>query len=245
MHVQCLLWDFGDTLCDELSLWRVSPEWMAVYRSFDEEDGIGAAWNLGKLDTQGVVSKLARRMTLSEAEIQAHLSRTDLFEFFPFTYDFFRARHLPQAIVTVNPARFREIARDLAFDQVTDTIVVSAEERTIDKGVLCETCFPGPRLLDVGYAAWLWLDIGFPDQDPVVTGRRLVTLFHASRQLAPASAPSAVLAAQTWLHYRCQASARHGPQTQEVARWALRCRAWVVENRRAIERGLTQREGAA
>jgi len=138
MRVQCLLWDFGDTLCDELSLWRTSPEWMEVYRSFDEKDGIGAAWSLGDLDTRAVAAKLAERMSLSEGEIHAHLSRSDLFEFFPFTYAFFRARHLPQAIVTVNPAQFRSMASELAFDQVTDTIVVSAEERTIDKGALCE-----------------------------------------------------------------------------------------------------------
>ena len=138
MTLRCLLWDFGDTLCDELSLWRGSPEWMEVYRSFDDEDGIGASWSLGDLDTQEVVAKLAERMTLTESEIRAHLSRTDLFEFFPFTYTFFRARHLPQAIVTVNPAGFREMAQHLAFDEVTDTIVVSGEEKTVDKGVLCE-----------------------------------------------------------------------------------------------------------
>ena len=137
-HVQCLLWDFGDTLCDELSSWRVSPEWMEVYRSFDDEGGIGAAWSLGDLDIDEVVAKLAERMTLTEAEIRAHLSRTDLFEFFPFTYAFFRARHLPQAIVTVNPAGFRELARNLGFEEFTDTIVVSGEEKTIDKGALCE-----------------------------------------------------------------------------------------------------------
>jgi hypothetical protein len=138
MRVQCLLWDFGDTLCDELSLWRTSPEWMEVYRSFDEHDGIGAAWSLGELNTREVAAKLAERMTLSEEEIRAHLSRADLFEFFPFTYAFFRARHLPQAIVTVNPAQFRAMARELAFDEITDAIVVSAEEKTSDKGALCE-----------------------------------------------------------------------------------------------------------
>jgi len=136
--IQCLLWDFGDTLCDELSLWRISPEWMAVYKSFDDDSGIGAAWNLGILDLSEVVVKLSRRMSLSEAEIHKHLSRTDLFQFFPFTYAFFRARHLPQAIVTVNPAAFREMAEKLAFDEICDTIVVSGEEKNIDKGVLCE-----------------------------------------------------------------------------------------------------------
>ena len=45
---------------------------------------------------------------------------------------------MPQAVVTVNPAAFRELANKLAFDEVTDSIVVSGEEKTIDKGVLCE-----------------------------------------------------------------------------------------------------------
>ena len=62
MHVRCLFWDFGDTLCDEMSLWRVSPEWMEVYRSFDDEDGIGAAWNLGELSTHEVVAKLVGKI---------------------------------------------------------------------------------------------------------------------------------------------------------------------------------------
>jgi hypothetical protein len=136
VRVECLLWDFGDTLCDELSLWRGSPEWMEVYRSFD--DGLGAAWSLGDLDTRGFVAELARRMPLSETEILAHLNRTDLFEFFPFTYAFFRDHHLPQAIVTVNPAFFCEVVvPGCALDEVTDAIVVSGEERTIDKGELC------------------------------------------------------------------------------------------------------------
>ena len=137
-RVQCLLWDFGDTLCNELSLWRGSAEWMQVYRSFDEPDGLGAAWEIGNLDTHQLAAKLAERMTLSESEIRAHLSRSDVFEFFPFTYDYFRARHLPQAIVTVNPAQFRVLAGDLAFDRVTDTIVISGEEKNVDKSLLCE-----------------------------------------------------------------------------------------------------------
>jgi len=138
VRIRCLLWDFGHTLCDELSLWRISPEWMEVYRTFDEEEGIGAAWSLGQIDTQEVVTRLAERMTLTETQISNHLSRVDLFEFFPFTYTFFKARHLPQAIVTVNPAEFRNMAQELKMDRVTDTIVVSGEENTVDKGVLCE-----------------------------------------------------------------------------------------------------------
>jgi hypothetical protein len=136
MRVRCLLWDFGDTLCDELSLWRVTPGWMEVYRSFD--DGLGAAWNRGDLDTRGFAGALAKRMPLTELEILTHLRRTDLLEFFPFTYAFFRDHHLPQAIVTVNPTFFTEvIVPACGFDEVTDAIVVSGQERTIDKGELC------------------------------------------------------------------------------------------------------------
>ena len=154
MRVECLLWDFGDTLCDELSLWRESPEWMEVYQSFD--NGLGAAWSLGELDTRAFVDQLAGRMSLTGAEILAHLRRADLFEFFPFTYAFFRRRHLPQAIVTVNPTLFTEVIVPAhALDEVTDAIVVSAEERTIDKGELCRRalermnlgCVPSRALL--------------------------------------------------------------------------------------------------
>lgn len=153
--IKCLLWDFGDTLCDELSLFRSTPEWMAVYHSFFSDDGVGAAWSLGELDTAEVAVILAKRMSLSEAEILEHLSRVDLLEFFPFTYTYFRARHLPQAVVTVNPAMFRELAARLGFDQVVDSIVISGEEGTMDKGILCDlalermpiTCEPVEALL--------------------------------------------------------------------------------------------------
>jgi hypothetical protein len=146
MRVECLLWDFGGTLCDERSLWRSSPEWIEVYRSFDLPDGIGAAWSLGELDTQEVAAKLAQRMSLTEAGIHAHLCRSDLFAFFFFTYAFFRARHLPQAIVTVNPVQFRAMAEDLRLGDVSEAIVISAEEETIDRGALCEIALQRIRI---------------------------------------------------------------------------------------------------
>lgn len=60
---------------------------MEVYRSFD--DGLGAAWSLGDLETRGFVVELAKRMPLNEVEILAHLTRTDLVEFSWFAYSFF------------------------------------------------------------------------------------------------------------------------------------------------------------
>src|SRR5262245_23812866 len=156
MRVQCLLWDFGDTLCNELSLWRSSPAWMEVYRSFD--DGLGAAWSVGDLDTHGFVAEFAKRMPLTEVEIFAHLQRIELFEFFPFTYAFFRARHLPQAIVTVNPVHFSEvIVPAFGLDQVADAIVVSAAEKTVDKAELCRRALERMHL-DCGPSRALLID---------------------------------------------------------------------------------------
>lgn len=65
--------------------------------------------------------------------------RVDLFNFFPFTHEFFISRQLPQSVVTVNPSLFRQMAIALGLDEVTETIVISGEEGTMDKGVLCET----------------------------------------------------------------------------------------------------------
>ena len=48
------------------------------------------------------------------------------------------AKHLPQSMVTVNPALFRPMTISLGLTQVSDSIVISGEEGTIDKGVLCE-----------------------------------------------------------------------------------------------------------
>jgi len=108
--IKCLLWDFGDTLCDELTLWKGSAEWMAMYHSFFDKDGLGAAWSLGRLDAEQVASRLTSQLGLTPSQILSHFIRAELFEFFPRTYEYFCGQHLPQAIVTVNPALFRDWA---------------------------------------------------------------------------------------------------------------------------------------
>ena len=133
--VHCLLWDFGDTL----AAWRGgSPEWMEAYKVIGEREGVGSAWNLGKIGTNEVVTHLAEGLNMTESDFFTHLMRTDLFDFFPFTHEFFMSKHLPQSIVTVNPSLFRQMAIALGLGEVSDSIVISGEEGTIDKGVLCE-----------------------------------------------------------------------------------------------------------
>lgn len=137
--IQCLLWDFGDTLCDERFIWSSGPEWMDAYETF-AGDGVGAAWSLGEIDTREFAAELSKRMELDAESIVAHMiERCNHIEFFAQTYAFFKARHLPQAIVTVNPDIFSDIIVPVCeFASSCDAIVTSWEERTTDKRVLGE-----------------------------------------------------------------------------------------------------------
>lgn len=133
--VHCLLWDFGDTL----AVWRGgSPKWIDAYNSPGWRQHLGPAWSIGEVSTNEAIAHLSELLNMTEPEVLEHLLRVDLFEFFPFTRKFFMSRHLPQSIVTANPPLFRQAAIALALGEVTDSIVISGEEGTIDKGLLCE-----------------------------------------------------------------------------------------------------------
>lgn len=141
--VRCLLWDFGDTL----AVWRGgTSEWMEAYSSISWREEVGPAWSLGKIETSEVVTHLAEHLNIVESDVLAYLMRADLFEFFPFTHEFFLSRQLPQSVVTVNPPLFRQMAVALGLGEVADSIVISGEEGTIDKGVLCDTAL---RRMDI------------------------------------------------------------------------------------------------
>jgi len=137
MQVQCLLWDFGDTLCDETFIWSSGPEWEAVYQTFD--NGWANDWDTGDIDTMAFARAASKYIPLDPEDIISHMRECcKHIEFFEFTYAFYKARHLPQAIVTVNPDLWTETIVPLyAFDKTADVIVSSWEEGTIDKGILC------------------------------------------------------------------------------------------------------------
>jgi hypothetical protein len=83
--------------------------------------------------------------------------------------------------------------------------------------------YPGPRSDDLGYAAWLWLDIGDDDWAPDVQQQRLAQFF-ADYGAAPHIDPvAAVLAAQMRLCNRID-----GPPGNRE--WAEDCRAWTVKH---------------
>ncbi len=136
-QIKCLLWDFGDTLCDERFIWSSGPEWMEIYQTF-ENDGLGAAWNLGEINTREFAAELSKHMGRSAESIVSHMTeRCNHITFFHQTYEFFKARRLPQAIVTVNPDLFSDVIVPICgFDAQCDVIVTSWQEGTIDKNIL-------------------------------------------------------------------------------------------------------------
>ena len=138
MNIRCLLWDFGDTLCDERFIWGSGPEWMTVYETFD--DGWADAWNTGEMNLAQFAEEASRYISMRPEEIVRHMiERCAHIEFFEFTYQFYKTKHLPQAIVTVNPDLWTDTIVPLhGFDQTADVIVSSWEEGTVDKRILCQ-----------------------------------------------------------------------------------------------------------
>ncbi len=97
-----------------------------------------------------------------------------------------------------------------------------------------DAAHPGDRREDVGYAAWLWLDIGNADLAPDAQGRRLADFFVAYGAIDMADALPAVLDAQVELFDRRGSSA-------ETRRWAQKCRGWVERNLGDLTRALYAR----
>jgi len=96
----------------------------------------------------------------------------------------------------------------------------------------------GARREDVGYASWLWLDIGNEDLDAVQQGRRVGEFVIAYGGFDADDAIPAVLDAQTELSRRTGAPVA----TQE---WARRCWQWSNESRAGLEAGMALARRAA
>ncbi len=90
---------------------------------------------------------------------------------------------------------------------------------------------PGTRRQEVGYAAWLWLDLGNDDLDAVWQGGRLRDFIRSYGALPASEAVAYVLEAQHALSERMGAPAG-------VREWARWCRAWTVRNRTGLRGGM-------
>jgi Ser/Thr protein kinase RdoA (MazF antagonist) len=96
-----------------------------------------------------------------------------------------------------------------------------------------DAAHPGRRQDDLAYAAWLWLDIGEQDLDPVSQGRRLGRFFTAYGCQSDIDPVQAVLAAQLELANRPSAP----PSTKA---WAKSCRAWAEQSKSALLDGVAE-----
>ncbi len=84
---------------------------------------------------------------------------------------------------------------------------------------------PGLRSHDLGYAAWLWLDLGSPEFGPVGQARRLTAFLDGYGSLEPGPVLDAMLERQALL-------AAQGRQDGDsaLADWADGCREWTRRN---------------
>ncbi len=88
---------------------------------------------------------------------------------------------------------------------------------------------PGSRAYDLGYAAWLWLDLGAPGIAAAEQKRRLALFVGAYGCGDPGPILAAVLARQAILVARGE-----DPGHDALARWAADCMEWTRRNRRAL-----------
>ncbi len=93
-----------------------------------------------------------------------------------------------------------------------------------------DTAHPGPRSVDVGYAAWLWLDIGNPELDPRGVRRQLRSFMVAYGDEHDLDPIPAIVEAQDQLAGRCDLQRESGPCSRATHAWTRRCRAWVLGN---------------
>ena len=89
---------------------------------------------------------------------------------------------------------------------------------------------PGDRAWDLGYAAWLWLDIGRPDVSAKQQAERLALFLDAYGFAARGAVLLAMRERQFALERACS-----DPQLQHAADWARRSRNWLDANRATID----------
>jgi len=85
-----------------------------------------------------------------------------------------------------------------------------------------DAAHPGTRLDDLGYAAWLWIDIGNDELSADVQAQRVAAFFQ-SYGLSTEDAIGAIVSAQVALARRTDVDG--------VRQWSNNCRMWVERNR--------------
>ena len=88
-----------------------------------------------------------------------------------------------------------------------------------------DSAHPGSRSDDLGYAAWLWLDIGNDDYAARMQARRLARFFAAYGAANRVDPTQSILEAQEKL---CRRAGVHQD-------WARQCRLWTLKHRTVLQ----------
>ena len=141
--VECVLWDFGDTLADESWMTKASAQlsnWPNIYKQLIWEGQLGIDWNLGKVQTEEIASHFAVLLSADREHIADHMKRCcEEVKFFDHAIKAVQSCELPQAIVTINPDIFsQQVVPNYRLNKLFEAIVTSCEEKTLDKSDLCD-----------------------------------------------------------------------------------------------------------
>ncbi len=138
-ELQCVLWDFGNTLAKE-ALWHASrelPDWPGAFEAVFARHG--NEWNLGEITDDEFARLMAERLDVPSSAVRRDLEqRCASISFFDESLRVVEACPLPQAVVTVNPRLFSEfiVPKYSVFERF-EVVVTSWEERVLDKAELC------------------------------------------------------------------------------------------------------------
>jgi FMN phosphatase YigB (HAD superfamily) len=139
--VEVLLWDFGDTLVNEQWMRQAPPEYPEWARVWNEVmETCAADWDTGRTSEREVFAEMSRRSGLAADFVEQHADACcRAITFHPIAWQTARARHRPQALVTVNCDLFLDrVSRRHRLADHFDAIVVSCLEGTTDKTALCD-----------------------------------------------------------------------------------------------------------
>ncbi|MEM7016563.1 MAG: hypothetical protein AAF512_04380 [Pseudomonadota bacterium] len=142
MDIQCILWDFGDTLADEkflLTSPQHIPEWGEVWREvlWDTPE-LTNAWDTGEISTQEIAAIIAQQLERPIEEVLTHMQQCcKNLQFFDMPWLAAKRCTLPRAMITIMPDAFSKwTVPYYQLDEIFFPLVTSWEEHILDKGIM-------------------------------------------------------------------------------------------------------------
>jgi hypothetical protein len=102
-----------------------------------------------------------------------------------------------------------------------------------------DTAAPGTREEDLGYALWLWIDVGNPKIEPLIVGERLA-IFAETYGFEKTRIIPAVLRSQKRISRKFNETVSSSALARRTFDWAERSIIWVLANRKLVEQVIFQ-----